>query len=167
MFSLSREKGNHCCLRLYERRVKNLRQLKCIGDANNACETCTSMGVECVRSSSRTKHTSILQDATASPAGRTSVEKLSLLHISADQSPGLKEAAPLGHLPTGGELEELIHLYFASVHRTYSACSSDIPDSRKTDRYRFWICCIHPSTAFQSPPRRRKSPSRIDSYDDC
>ncbi|CEJ57337.1 Putative Transcriptional regulatory protein moc3 [Penicillium brasilianum] len=92
------------------------KKLKCIGDANNACETCTSMGVACVRSSSRTKHTSILQDAIASPAGRTSIEKLSLLHISADQSPGLKDAAPLGHLPTRGELEELIHLYFASVH---------------------------------------------------
>ncbi|OOQ81716.1 hypothetical protein PEBR_42865 [Penicillium brasilianum] len=74
------------------------------------------MGVECVRSSTRTKHTSILQDAIPSPAGRTSIEKLSLLHISADQSPGLKDATPLGHLPTGGELEELIHLYFASVH---------------------------------------------------
>jgi hypothetical protein len=155
----------YCGLRVYESRFNKFRQLKCIGDANNACEICTSMGVECVRSSPRTKHTSILQDALSSPSGHTSIGKLSLLPISADQTPGLKDATPLGHLPTGEELEELIHLYFASVHRTYPVYFSDLADSRNIDRYRFWFCCVHSSTAFQSPPRRRKSPSRIDSYD--
>lgn len=121
------------------------------------------MGVECLRSSPRTKHTGISEGALPLPASHTSIENLALLHVSGDQTSGLKDATPLGHLPTGGELEELIQLYFASVHRTYP---SNLADCRKTNRYRFWICCIRSSTAFQSPPRRGKSPSRVDSNDD-
>jgi hypothetical protein len=87
------------------------------------------MGVDCVRSLPR--KAALQEVVLPSPDSHASF-KISPLHqASGAGTPGLLlstennvlEATPLGHLPTGGELGNLIHLYFESVHSTYATIS--------------------------------------------
>lgn len=123
------------------------------------------MGVECVRSATGIKNTSIAEDGLSSQVNNTSMEDLPFLHVPGDQTSRSKDATPLGHLPTGRELEELIHLYFASVHRKFFAFI-DLAHSIQTNEHRFWFLRVHSSAAFQSSPRPRESSTRVDSYND-
>ncbi|CAI7665016.1 unnamed protein product [Penicillium manginii] len=69
-------------------------QLKCTDDFGNVCERCRAQGIECTRSRPLT--------GPASP----------------DLLDNESQRARLGQLPEGKELEEIVQLFFSSVHRS-------------------------------------------------
>ncbi|KAL2795194.1 hypothetical protein BJX66DRAFT_324856 [Aspergillus keveii] len=89
------------------------KKLKCIGNVHKACQRCTSLGLECVRTrkdveSDSSPH-SIHANAHPYYHGLTEDSSLSVGQTSSNHM-------ALGQLPVGKELEDLVEVYFSSVH---------------------------------------------------
>lgn len=76
---------------------------------------------------------------------------------------------PLGELPKGKELEDLVQLYFLSVHRE---CLVHRPHTLRRRRaehgpFRFRLLCLHSPAPFPSTPRQGQFSTRADPHHDC
>lgn len=115
-----------------------MRQLKCIGDTSFACERCTGLGVDCVRTqpegatirqpypqSMEELGSTTNRDAEAvseheghgslRPPMSRQVNPLANLSVAASTQP--IESLSLGEFPDTRELKRLLQLYFSSIHR--------------------------------------------------
>ncbi|KAK7222803.1 hypothetical protein V2G26_010806 [Clonostachys chloroleuca] len=108
------------------------KKLKCIGDNHDTCDKCKSSGKECIRP---TQHQNQIRDGftasnpLAAPSSSPSplqpgfshasdceIEHPPLPHHDPGPSTDPIEQFPLGQPPQGRELEDLVQLYFTSVH---------------------------------------------------
>lgn len=85
-------------------------QLKCVGNVQDACERCNAMAIDCVRCQQSID--AIDHRATESP-GQSEI-------VESDAHTPSELTAPGGELPTGKELQDLVQLYFSSVHRQFT-----------------------------------------------
>lgn len=78
----------------------NSLQLKCVGESLDACNKCNALRIPCLRSH---------QPANTSPLPPESPS-------ITNRGDGRVPSTPSKHLPRGQQLEDLVQLYFSSVH---------------------------------------------------
>ncbi|KAI8714925.1 Fungal-trans domain-containing protein [Fusarium sp. LHS14.1] len=83
------------------------KKLKCVGNVQDACERCNAMAIDCLRSPQSVD--TVDHQAIESPGQSETVES--------DAHTPSELIAPGGELPTGKELQDLVQLYFSSVHQ--------------------------------------------------
>lgn len=92
-------------------------------------------------------------------------------HTQSKESTQSGREAPgtlLGQLPRGKELEDLVQIYFSSVHGQYRVLFPGFAwhaHSLIVLPIRLWLLRIYPSAPLQSSPRSRQSSSGTDFYD--
>jgi hypothetical protein len=94
-------------------------------------------------------HTAELEHS--SPVSRRQHDLEALLSL-----PPASSASGLGPLPTGKELEDLVQLYFSSVHREYLCSQVNKSENPATKRLalRLRLLCLCSPAPLQSPSRQ-------------
>ncbi|CAK7199499.1 hypothetical protein SEUCBS139899_002179 [Sporothrix eucalyptigena] len=107
------------------------KKVKCVGDLHDACTRCEQLGLACLRPKVEQGHP--VQESEQPPPPRIVDSGLALLAANAPApfapllppavsesfpvpAQALAQTASLGALPAGTELDDLIQLYFSSVH---------------------------------------------------
>lgn len=123
-------------------------KLKCVGGIQDDCDRCRNLGITCVRHGPSAGLAP--GDATRASIARSptlSSDPISNLqfHHAPDADPAqhhetaagsvLANVVPSVHIPTGRGLQELVDLYFESVHREFPPwplCYSVVTNARHT-----------------------------------
>ncbi|KAI1459665.1 hypothetical protein F4805DRAFT_455463 [Annulohypoxylon moriforme] len=99
------------------------KKLKCVGDVRDACRKCSNSGIECVRSqhlprplSNHTSTRAASPPGTPLPSAFFSPPSYETTETSLPVNHKPSGPTRPGQLPTGKELEDLVQLYFSSVH---------------------------------------------------
>ncbi|CEL03760.1 hypothetical protein ASPCAL04904 [Aspergillus calidoustus] len=100
------------------------KKLKCVGEVNDVCERCKALGLECVRtrrdvdsdSPPHSDYINAAQNHTTQSVHTHSSHHGSRRELSLPMDHTSSNHTALGQLPVGNELEDLVQLYFSSVH---------------------------------------------------